>query len=274
MSEIIFTIIKLWKDEKVTFDVFQEWIKLLYWCNKKDSATIQKIYKFLLDAADRWLENLQAHVFIACIMVKLPDKKVSESDKFFQDSLFRKFIQIDEQNVEMIIDFWQLYLDWSIHNKISYSKLLKIVNQLHTISIKAPRKMSEYFKTKILAIFYHVFGIEKARIYYETNKSVSPICKGFSYKMIEIEKHFAEMQEEASPELDSKILSIYEDLIHHFGNEDSQIWLAYIQHMMTVDMSQVGHLYEKALKSLSMSECQEFVQKYTFFKSIPPTMQV
>lgn len=270
VAEIIFTIDRLWKEDKVTFYVYQEWIKLMYTCNKKDNVSVQKIHKLLTEAAERWPENLQVHVFIACIMIKLPDKKIADGliDKFFQDSLFRKFTRVDENNMETIQDFWQLYLDWSVQSKAPYHKIMKIVNQLNDVCVKSPRKMSYYFKSKILAIFYHVCGIEKTRSYYEANKTVSPICKNFSYKMIEIEEHFAEMQEEGSPDLFSKIASIYEDLIQQFGSSDAQIWLAYIRNMLPVDATKVGLLYEKALRSLEVNECQKFVQQYSLLKTM------
>ena len=262
---------KLWKEEKVTYEMFVEWVKLMYSCNKKDLTTIQKLHKLLKEAADRWPANLQAHLFIACIMTKLPDKKIADSiiEKFFQESLIRKFTLVKEQNMDMMIDFWQLYLDWSVQNKTSYHKILKLVNQLNNVCINAPKRMSDHFKSKILSIFYHLFGIEKSRSYYEKNKTVSPICKSFSYKMIEIEKHYAEMQEEKSGQLDSRISLIYDDLIHHFGSDDVHIWLACLRHAMIVDAVKVGSFYEKALKSLKPSLCQQFVQQYSLLKLAP-----
>lgn len=271
ITEIIFTVEKLWKANLVTYEIFLEWIKLMYSCNKKDMNTIRKIQKYLLEASEKWPHNLEAHIFIACVKTKLPDKKLdSQVDKFFQESLFRKFIKVDQQNVDMLTDFWQLYLDWSVQNKVSYHQMMKVVTQLNNVCTYAPRKMSEYFKCKVLALFYHMFGIEKARSYYDKNKTVSPICKSFNYKMIDIEKHFAEMQEEGNYNLpDNHVTSIFEDLIHHFGSGDLEIWLNYIRHAMAVDTAKVGALYEKALKCLDRSESHRFVQQYSLLRSMP-----
>lgn len=271
MAEIIFTVDKLWKEDKVPYDIFVQWVKLMYLCNRKDASIVQKIHQVLKEASSRWPSNLNAHLFIACIMVKLPDKKMVDSviEKFFRDSLFNKFTQINEENVDVVTDFWQLYLDWSVQSKVSYHKTMKMVTQLNSVSIYAPRRMAEYFKPKVLAIIYHLHRIERARIYYQKNKTVSPICKGFSLKMIEIEKHHAEMEEEPSRQLGSQISSIYDDLIHHFANEDVDIWLSYIRYVMTTDILKVGVLYQKALKSLKPAECQLFVQQYTLLKTAP-----
>lgn len=269
MSEIIFTLDKLWKQNKVAYSIFVEWIMLMYLCNKKELIIIQKIHLLLKEASERWPDNLDAHLFIACIMVKLPDKKISDSiiEKFFHDCLSRKFTKVTEENLDAMMDFWQLYLDWSVQNKLSYSKIIKMVSQLNDVSIYAPRKMSEYFKSKVLAIIFHQFGIKKARSYYQKNKTTSPISRNFSYKMIEIEKHVEEMQEEKTEDFSNSISSAYEDLIHHFGKEDVYVWLDYIRHIMTIDTTKVGALYEKALKSLSSGLCQQFVQQYSLLKS-------
>lgn len=269
MSEIIFTLDKLWKQEKVAYSIFVEWIMLMYLCNKKELIIIQKIHLLLKEASERWPNNLDAHLFIACIMVKMPDKKVSDSviEKFFQDCLSRKFTKVNGENLSVMMDFWQLYLDWSVQNKASYSKIIKMVAQLNEVSIYAPRKMAEYFKSKVLAIIFHHFGIKKARSYYQKNKTISPISKNFSYKMIEIEKHVEEMQEEKSEQFNMSISSAYDDLIHYFGQDDVSVWLDYICHIMSIDTTKVGALYEKALKSLNPGVCQQFVQQYSLLKS-------
>lgn len=269
MSEIMFTLDKLWKQEKVTYSIFVEWVMLMYLCNKKELIIIQKIHLLLKEASERWPNNLDAHLFIACIMVKLPDKRVSDSviEKFFQDCLSRKFNKVNEDNLDVLMDFWQLYLDWSVQSKASYSKIIKMVAQLNEVSMYAPRKMPEYFKSKVLAIIFHHFGLKKARSYYQKNKTTFPISKSFSYKMIEIEKHVEEMEEEKSETFNMSISSAYDDLIHYFGEDDVAVWMDYIRHMMSIDTTKVAALYEKALKSLNPGVVQQFVQQYSLLKS-------
>ncbi|KAI2811064.1 U3 snoRNP protein [Blomia tropicalis] len=266
ISEIIFTIEKLWKEQKIELDIFKEWIKLIYSCNKKDVNTIQKLKRILKEASDRWPENLSLHLFIACLMSKLR-LPVNEIDKFFQDSLYYRFTKVDKYNMDVMIDFWQLYIDWSISVKQSYHKIMKVINQLNRVCINAPRQMSEHFKTKLLTTIYHVFGIDKTRSYYESNKTVSPISMTFIQKMMVVEKHYSEMQEEGFIDLNERLKTLHEDLVHHFGMKDVQIWLDYIRHMMSVDMVKVGPLYDRALRNLDSSLCQQFVQQYSLLRS-------
>ena len=264
--EIFHTIDILWKEDKITKEVFKNWIQIIFVCQKNDSLAMQKLLNILLDGAQRWSTDLEVNVFIACALMKLPESNERIIQNFFENALYKKFTKFNDDNVDLGIDFWDLFFDWCVRHKLSYRRVMKIVNEFSNNWLYYPRKMTEHFKSKLLTVMCHCCGIQKARAYYEQNKSTTPICKSFCYKMIDIENHFAETQEELSSPIPSKIITIFEDLVHHFGSTDAQIWIDYIRYIMDVDLSQVSLLYHKAIRCLDNSLCNDFVQKYSLLK--------
>ncbi|OTF74675.1 hypothetical protein BLA29_006270, partial [Euroglyphus maynei] len=229
-AEILHLLETLWNVYKITMKIFQQWIRFYYTCFRSNHLAMQKLQHLLLEGADRWPNDLSLHLFIACFMAKFSSEYQKVVQKYFEDCLMKKFTHFDQNNASMGMDFWELFIDWSLRNKLPAQKILKIINDFNNqILNHCPHKMSEYFKPKILAINYHLMGINRARSFYEKNKSVSPICKNFFLKMIEIEKHsLNEIDDQQQTSYDH----VYEDLIYYFGKDDAQIWIDYIKYAM------------------------------------------
>lgn len=243
----------------MSINIYRQWVELYFAIFNTNSLIMQRLGNLLLDGASKWPNDLKLNFFIACLLTKTGDSN-SIVQKYFDNALMKKFTNINDDNVAILMDFWELYIDWSLMKKISPKKILNIVDYLNKILINSPRIMAEYFKEKTLIINYQIFGIKKTRIYYKNFKSKSPITKGFFTKMIEIEKHV--MMEDNSQHFQY----IYEDLVHYFGAEDIQVWLDYIDYAMKFDMIFATSLYQKALKYLRPSLCSDFIEKYNLSK--------
>ncbi|UXI20605.1 hypothetical protein NH340_JMT06548 [Sarcoptes scabiei] len=271
---LLYSIENSWSSNKITPEIFQLWIKLYYTCFKTNCLAMQRLAKILLDANQRWPNDFEIAFFVGCFLTKLPENQ-RMTQKFFDDCFRRIHCEIKSTNVDLAINLIELYIDWSIQKKISATKVSKIVTDLNNNIQNYPRKMSEYFKPKLLAIYYHLFGIKKTRLFYEQNKSCPPITKQFFYKMSEIEAHWIEMLEEpetttatrSNNQNDCNRIKIYDDLIHFFGPDDVQIWLDYIQLVWDDDLSKANNLYQQALKTLNPLQCDQFIRQYSLIKS-------
>jgi hypothetical protein len=111
----------------------------------------------------------------------------------------------------------------------------------------------------------------KAKLYYEKNRFQQPIVPQFFEQMINILSSALENAKNKIEENELKcdLKSVYEDYLQHFGAKDYRIWLDLIK--LVIDqqenVSKIGLLYTKAIKTLEPSEVDKFAAQYTVLKA-------
>lgn len=271
-AELLAIFDSLWKQDLLSQEMYREWVKLLLTLHKNDATLMQHVFE---EGIERYGQNdVNFNLFIASAMVK-SGKLLSEKVvvKFFEDCLHncKNKTKITEINVQEYTDFWELYLDYAIKKAIPYTKIKRIVADLNKVAVYAPRSMAEHFKSKILGVIYHLFGITRTRKYFNENKNVSPICETFFTKMFAIEQHFAENDEEPCSQttgVNENLTRLHEDMLALWGTENHQVWIDYIKTLWpSGDLVRIGTLYQKAIKTLIPVQCQMFIQKYTLLNN-------
>lgn len=265
LAEVLVIFDQLWKSRKLSLDLFKEWVRLLYTVGRFDSHIVQRLTSIILfEGVAHWPKDVELHLLVGCLLVKLTEK-ISEAivHKFFEEALLKNFANVrigvednDEKVLESHIELWTLYLNWCLKRK-AFTKVKKLLPELGNICVRSPRPMGEQLKTKALAIVYHMFGIHKARAYFNEHKHVTPICKVFFEKMFEIERHHGQRMPDdetvdasKTKDLPTPVLDIFEAMVHHFGAEDYRLWLDYIRLVMPVDVAKAGGIYRRALRCL------------------------
>ena len=88
-----------------------------------------------------------------------------------------------------------------------------------------------------------------------------PYDVSFYLSYIQIEKCAADSDE-------NRIIACYEDSLKHFGRENIDLWLSYIEFKNSKQSMQldVAEVYWRAMKNLKTELIESFTQKFSFFQ--------
>ena len=123
-------------------------------------------------------------------------------------------------------------------------------------------QISAQIKTKYLIWVYLSQGIKLVRTHYKKFHKIKPITQDFFKEYINIEM--------GQKKLDmDNIRSAYNDALEVYG-KDVDLWIAYMNLEMTHSegkLDQLPMIYFKATKTLDNAALDEFIKKYTLFRS-------
>jgi hypothetical protein len=63
------------------------------------------------------------------------------------------------------------------------------------------------------------------------------------------------------------IRAIHEDMTNDFGSDDASLWINYVKFEMQNDSNKVGMIYYKAIKKLTPTECDKFIEQFSILRS-------
>lgn len=269
VGEVLFACERLWDERKVSCAVFAQWAQLYAALYANNAAAMKKLQRVCVEACDRWPADLPLHLSVACLLVSLPKVKQSDVGDLLEHCLTHKFARIRatdaderEKAVDLLVDFWELYLHFLLTNHCSERTLRGALDKLFRTASLLPRRFGEHMKCSVLQLLHDQLGVAQARAFFGERKNQSPISKEFFLKMLSLE--LAQQAENDS------IARLYGELVHHFGQDSPDIWLEYIQFALDHRMvPQVGQIYANALKALDSSVVGRFVQGYALVTATP-----
>ncbi|RWS16132.1 U3 small nucleolar RNA-associated protein 6-like protein [Dinothrombium tinctorium] len=266
---------RAWNEKLLNFNLFNEWLLLLYEDKENDRTLMDLIRK----GTERWSSNATVWYTCLSILMRKDSSFKLEIKKLFERAIKRLETVPDSNEDEQeddnfsvtsktLLDLWTLYINWA-SNSLPVPDLINTIEKASVCSStlgtnsSRNREISSFLKPQLLEKSAELCdkGITKARNLYEKYKSMHPIVPSFFAKMVELE-----MKE--NPRKPSRIRAVFNDYIEFFGETDSSIWLDFIKFESTNNKPEnVAKIYFNACKRLKNEECDKFVSAYALLQT-------
>lgn len=240
--------------KSLPLDYIIEWIQFLIKFNK-DADAVKQIQNELAKNCDC--------VRLWNLYLNLTIEKTDKSNESDLVQLFYESIKAVKQKDSL--DLWQLMINYCLLN--NSQKTEDILKEGSQIMIQ---EISSFCRSKYLLWSLsnsnrneNAKSLTKVRQIYQSLRQLPPFSADFFNKYIEIEKCATKLD-------DSKIIAAYEDALNHFGRDNLELWISYIEFMYRKStknhLEEVGLIYWRAMKALGTSLIDEFTQKFCLLK--------
>lgn len=196
-------------------------------------------------------------LWLICLKIKKMEIFKNNDKKELVDLFYKAIECVKPKNAFQI---WELIIEWAFTN--NYPQVEQL---LKDGSHQTNKETSSFMRCKYLDWILEKQDptLKELRDVYKSFRQVPPYDLNFFLKYIEIEKLTPRKERE------SFIEKAYEDALIHFGKNNIDIWLSYVDFEYTKtnkSTEYVAELYKRAMKQLENDLVEEFTQQFVLLK--------